>query len=210
MKQEERTRITYEKILAGAIKEFGTKSYENASLNTICNENHIAKGLLYHNFKNKDDLYLQCVKICFHELVEYLRSVPFSEENTIDSFKNLFQHRQIFFEKNPYYENIFFYVLLHSPAHLQNELLKIRREFDEFCMIHYKKLVKNIPLRKNISEEVAVQYFILFQEMFNGYFQKNLQTYDNFHTVIQDHEMSLSQIFDIFLYGIAEKSTDCI
>ena len=94
MKQEERTRITYEKILAGAIKEFGTKSYENASLNTICNENHIAKGLLYHNFKNKDDLYLQCVKICFHELVEYLRSVPFSEENTIDSFKNLFQHRQ--------------------------------------------------------------------------------------------------------------------
>ena len=46
MKQEERTRITYEKILAGAIKEFGTKSYENASLNTICNENHIAKGLL--------------------------------------------------------------------------------------------------------------------------------------------------------------------
>ena len=99
MKQEERTRITYEKILAGAIKEFGTKSYENASLNTICNENHIAKGLLYHNFKNKDDLYLQCVKICFHELVEYLRSVPFSEENTIDSFKNLFQHRQIFFEK---------------------------------------------------------------------------------------------------------------
>ena len=76
--------------------------------------------------------------------------------------------------------------------------------------MHYKKLVKNIPLRKNISEEVAVQYFILFQEMFNGYFQKNLQTYDNFHTVIQDHEMSLSQIFDIFLYGIAEKPTDCI
>jgi len=208
MKQEEKTRITYEKILNAAIKEFGTKSYENASLNTICSENHIAKGLLYHNFKNKDDLYLQCVKICFHALVEYLHTISFSEENMVDNFKNLIQQRQLFFEQNPYYGNIFFYVLLQPPVHLQNELSQIRREFDEFCLLHYRNLVKSISLRKEIKEETAIQYFVLFQEMFNGYFQKKLQISDNFHTVIQDHEMNLSQIFDIFLYGIAQKSTD--
>ena len=56
MKKEEKTRRTYEKIRNAAIVEFGTKSYENASLNTICSENNISKGLLYHNFKGKDDL----------------------------------------------------------------------------------------------------------------------------------------------------------
>lgn len=206
MKQEEKTKITYEKILNAAIKEFGTNSYENASLNTICSENHIAKGLLYHNFKNKDDLYLQCVKICFHALVEYLHNVPFSEENITDSFKNLIQQRQLFFEQNPYYGNIFFYASLLPPAHLQNELLQIRHEFDEFCVVHYSKLVKSIKLKNGITEETAVQYFILFQEMFNGYFQKKLQEHGNFHSVIQNHEMNLSQMFDIILYGIASET----
>ena len=46
--------ITYEKILDAAITEFGTKSYETASLNTVCSENNISKGLLYHHFKSKD------------------------------------------------------------------------------------------------------------------------------------------------------------
>lgn len=35
------------------MQEFGSKGYRGASLNTIC-EAGIPKGLLYHNFKNKD------------------------------------------------------------------------------------------------------------------------------------------------------------
>ena len=56
MRKEEKTRRTYERILSAAIAEFGTKSYDSASLTTLCNENQISKGLVYHNFKNKDEL----------------------------------------------------------------------------------------------------------------------------------------------------------
>lgn len=64
MKQSEKTKRTKEKIMAAAMEEFGTKSYDAASLNTMCIENQISKGLIYHNFKNKDQLYLQCVGQC--------------------------------------------------------------------------------------------------------------------------------------------------
>jgi TetR/AcrR family transcriptional regulator len=57
MKKEMKTELTKEKILSAAMKEFGAKGYEGASLNHIC-ETGIAKGLLYHNYENKDALFL--------------------------------------------------------------------------------------------------------------------------------------------------------
>lgn len=57
MKQSEKTKNTYNKILSSAIEEFGEKGYDNASLNTICSKYAISKGLIYHNFKNKDNLF---------------------------------------------------------------------------------------------------------------------------------------------------------
>ena len=58
--------------MTAALVEFGEKGYEAASINVICAESQISKGLLYHNFKSKDDLYLQCVKLCYNQMTEYL------------------------------------------------------------------------------------------------------------------------------------------
>ena len=62
MKKEEKTELTKKKILSAALQEFGSNGYRGASLNAIC-ESGTPKGLLYHNFKNKDALYLSCVKL---------------------------------------------------------------------------------------------------------------------------------------------------
>lgn len=72
MKKEKKTELTKKRILSLAIQEFGTKGYKGASLNSIC-EAGIPKGLLYHNFKNKDALYLSCVELCFHSLTQHLK-----------------------------------------------------------------------------------------------------------------------------------------
>ena len=46
MKQQEKTQRTQERILAAALVEFGEKGYEAASINAICAESQIPKGLL--------------------------------------------------------------------------------------------------------------------------------------------------------------------
>lgn len=38
-------------MLKASLIEFGNNSYKNTSTNDIC------KNIIYHNFKNKDDLY---------------------------------------------------------------------------------------------------------------------------------------------------------
>lgn len=44
-------------MLKVSLIEFGNNSYKNTSINNICKKYNISKGLIYHNFKNKDDLY---------------------------------------------------------------------------------------------------------------------------------------------------------
>lgn len=90
MKKEEKTKRTYERIMAAAIVEFGTKSYDSASITTLCNENQISKGLIYHNFKNKDDLYLKCVETSFREMAAYMKKREYKADSVKESIHNIF------------------------------------------------------------------------------------------------------------------------
>jgi len=47
-----------ERILNASIKEFAQKGFKNASTNEIVKEAGISKGLLFHYFNNKKDLFL--------------------------------------------------------------------------------------------------------------------------------------------------------
>lgn len=208
MKQSEKTKHTQERILAAAMAEFGAKGYENASLNAICSENQISKGLIYHNFKNKDALYLECVKICFDALTDYLQRENHPSENARDSMQRFLTVRQTFFQENPYYGNLFFNTVLQPPDHLRMEIQALRRGFDDYCTACYLELLKQIPLRPGIRPDMALEYFMIFQEMFNGYFQRKSRDSDEFSALIMDHEEKLSGLMDILLYGISKEKPD--
>ena len=47
-----------ERILAAAFNEFATHRFETASTNQIAKEAKVAKGLLFHYFKSKEELFL--------------------------------------------------------------------------------------------------------------------------------------------------------
>ena len=205
MKKEEKTKRTYERIMAAAIIEFGSKSYDNASLTTLCNENQISKGLIYHNFKNKDELYLKCVELCFEKMTDYFKSREYKAENVQKSMHNLFQIRQEFFKENPYYCNIFFNTVLQPPEHLRNEIQKLRRKYDEFYLQCFKELLQQIQLRDEITVDAAMEYFMLFLETFNGIFRNRSDEQEDMYALMEDHEINLSKILDIMLYGVAKK-----
>lgn len=205
MKKEEKTKRTYERIMAAAIVEFGTKSYDSASLTTLCNENQISKGLIYHNFKNKDELYLKCVEAAFHDMTVYMKSRVRKVDSMKDSIHNIFSVRQQFFEENPYYCNIFFYTVLQPPRHLQQAIHEIKEKSDEFYKDCFRDLLQKMKLRKGIGLEAAMEYFMVFMEMYNGYFQSKSSGINDMHALVKDHEVNLSRILDIMLYGVANE-----
>lgn len=205
MRKEEKTRRTYERILSAAIAEFGTKSYDSASLTTLCNENQISKGLVYHNFKNKDELYLKCVEKCFCEMIAYFRRMESKAGSMGENIQNLLNMRQKFFQENPYYCNIFFNTVLQPPEHLRREIGVLRQGYDKFYTDYFRALLQEVHLREGITADTAMEYFMIFFEMFNGYFQSKYYGKKDMHALMEDHEVNVSKILDIMLYGVVKQ-----
>ncbi len=206
MKQQEKTQRTQERILDAALVEFGEKGFEAASINVICAESQIPKGLLYHNFKNKDDLYLQCVQLCYHEMTEHLSSQELVCRGTQEDTKMLLTLRQRFFSDHPYHANLFFRALLQPPKHLLPQLKEVRRDYDSFCIAHYRNTLAGLSLRDGVTEEMALEYFTIFMEMFNGYFQSKADQGGDYKALMEAHEERLFEILDMMLYGIVKQN----
>ena len=204
MKQAEKTRKTRERILAAALEEFGQKGYATASVNSICEAGHIPKGLLYHNFKGKDELYLQCVGLCYDEMTAFLQARQFEIHDAREGLQRMLTLRQQFFSLYPQHANIFFDAVLRPPRHLLAELALLRKGFDAYFDARFLEALHCLTLRDGITTEMALEYFWVFTEMFNAYFQKKADLGGDQHDLIEAHEGKLPEIFDILLYGLAK------
>ena len=163
MKKEEKTKQTCEKIVHAATIEFGSRSYDAVSLNAICGKYQIAKGLIYHNFKNKDELYLYCVKKSFEKLMSYMEEGKEEAKTAREEIRIFLERREVFFAENPYDRNIFFNVMLYPAEHLKEALFGVMERYDAYIREQYRHLLSKIRLREGISMEMAVEYLSLFQ-----------------------------------------------
>ena len=71
MNQSEKTELTVLRIMQAALEEFGTGGYAAGTMNNICKRG-INKGLIYHNFKDKDELYLACLRQSCGKLMDLI------------------------------------------------------------------------------------------------------------------------------------------
>lgn len=198
MKKSERTELTISKILEAAINEFGKNGYSGGTVNNICNTG-INKGLLYHNFEGKDDLYLTCLNHSCQNLLNYL-----SEQDRTKNLESYLSARMDFFYKHPNEARIFFEALLSPPLHLSDKISKMISEFNVLNEKMYNTTLDSIILRDGISREDAVSYFHLMQLMLNGYFSSPTFQNTNMSEKVEIHEMIVSKLLNYMLYGIAK------
>lgn len=208
MKREEKNLQSRQKIMDAAIQEFGEKSYGEASLNTICDTGNLSKGIIYHYFTDKDELYLACVKECFDKLTSFLNRDDYDFTDFQRGINNYLAARYQFFRQYPHYSHLFFSTFLQPPTHLIKQIQELRKDFDAQSTRYYETALSHITLRENITNEEAMEYFFIFQEMFNGYFQSKAYENTDFNSLIKDHEMKLSKLLNMMLYGIAKEDSE--
>lgn len=199
MKKSEKTEITREKIMSASLQEFGTKGFDAGTLNNICAENGISKGLLYHNFSGKDDIYLKCVKLVLGKFTEELNAWEINGD-----LNRYMEMRFTFFHENQLYSRIFFEAILQPPKHLYGQIRELKKDFDEINLKIYRQALEALSLRPGISIEEAVEYFNIIQDMFNGYFSSPAYGGTEFDQLVWEHENKLGKVLDLMLYGIAK------
>lgn len=202
MNRDEKNLQTRRKIIDSALQEFSEKSYGEASLNTVCAAGNISKGIIYHYFKDKDELYLICVKECFDALTQYLSGVTIGNGMPVEAaLENYFDTRIAFFEAHPLYLKLFCNAVMSQPAHLLSAVAEITADFDALNLSVLTSLLETVKLRTDVTIQEVVEVFREYQDFVNTRFQ--LQTFGE--STLKEHEARCRRSLKILLYGVMER-----
>lgn len=205
MKQQERNLLSRKKILDSALLEFSHQGYGRSSVNTICTAGGISKGILYHYFQDKDELYLACVKQVFDELTAHLSAaLSDSSETSLAQLEQYFDARLAFFHLNPLHHKLFCDVVLSPPQHLAQAIRAIKADFDALNITTLTNLLQTVQLRGDVTVAAAVETFRLYQDFVNARYQMGLES----SVDLEQHEQTCKRSLTILLYGVVERGAE--
>lgn len=185
-----------------ALTEFSKKGYGASSINTICSAENISKGIIYHYFSTKDDLFLACVEGCFTLLTEYLKTGLCSEEEgAAERLEEYFSVRMDFFRENPVYQRIFCEAVITPPEHLRSGIQKRKQGFDLLNDQILEQILESVALRPQVTKDEVVDMFRRFQDFINA----NRQIVEFSRKEFEIHEENCRKAVDILLYGVVNK-----
>lgn len=205
MKQKEKSTNTKIKILNAALKEFSTNSYEKSSINKICKNGHIAKGVMYHYFKNKDELYLYCVQYCYKLIIEYYKNSLKECDSWKSGIENFFKIRYSLFLENPEITKVFFFTIFHEPEHLSEYIKKIRQELENISYNYFTNILNKMNLRKGITVDEIISVIGAIENTLNQTFKMDENNSDDIEKLIFKYEETIKKYGDILLFGILEQ-----
>lgn len=199
LKQIDKNIKSRKNIQKHAIKEFAVKGYGQSSVNAICASGNLSKGVLYHYFNDKDEIYIMCVQACFDALCDYLSDNL--EINSKDASQSYFDSRYKFFKENPLYQNIFCEAVVSPPKHLIGQINDCKKKFDELNKSVLLKILKDYNLREDITEEQIVSVMQLFQDFVNARYKMMPGDEPD----MKKHDELATKALDILLYGVVKR-----
>lgn len=203
MKREDKNALSRTRILDAALQEFSAKGYEGASLNAAWAEKGISKGIIYHHFKDKDEIYLLCVKQCFEELTAYLsKRVETLGGTPAQQLEAYFDARAHFFASNPLFLGIFCDAAFQPPAALAAAIADCRRDLDALNISVLTRLLRAAPLRKGLRVDMIVEDFRCYMDFFNLRFQSEWKHAPSPERALKEHEERCHRQLDIWLHGV--------
>lgn len=202
MKRDEKNLQTRRRIIDSALQEFGQKSYGEASLNTICGSGNISKGIIYHYFQDKEELYLICVRECFDVLTDYLSgAVSLAHKPVEEALAGYFDARITFFGEHPLYLGIFCSAVMNPPAHLSAEIEEATADFQAQAVSILTALLGSVKLRHGVTIAEVTEVIREYQDFVNTRFQN--KTFGA--STLTEHEQRCRRFLQILLYGVIER-----
>ena len=197
MKRQEKNQKTKRRILDGALSEFSEQGYGASSINALCSAQGISKGIIYHYFSSKDDVFLACVNECFCLLTNCLaKSIQTVTGNVEKQLEEYFAARLSFFTEYPIYQRIFCEAVVTPPTHLREEVRQCKKSFDVLNLQILERILKPIPLRPEITREEVIETFQEFQDYINAQYQT---------VAFEAHEKRYRRVMKVLLYGVIDR-----
>lgn len=192
MNQTERNELSRARILMHASAEFAEHGYHGASVNRICEKGKVSKGLMYHYYKEKDDLYLSCIKMCFSRIGAFILAELDKDSITVDEF---FDRRATYFEEHP----VHYYLYLDAITNISPHIQKYRVEYDNTNYKIFSTVIKNQYSDANIDINFAFKMLTIMRRGVNSYI--GTQKSESFSPA--DHAALCKQVVNTVIRGLS-------
>ena len=197
MKKELKTKLTQECIIEAALIEFSQKGYKAFGINELCKNHKISKGILYHNFSGKTEIYLACVRESFQKAVSSIRG----ESGAIPSLADYMERRHRFSKDFPHHSHVFFEAWMTAPAEIAEEVAKEEVVFEDLNRQVSEKLLTESTLKDHISQEQALDYLSFIQQLFRSYYLAASGSKEP-TSLASQYEKDLQKVLHLMIYGI--------
>jgi TetR/AcrR family transcriptional regulator len=135
-----------DRIINAALKEFAQKGYDNASTNEIVKDAEISKGLLFHYFKNKKQLFLflydYCVELTFEELFS---KIDLTEKDFFNRMRQGIIVKMELLRKYPEIIKFIGAVFIEDSSEVKNDVINKNKEL---MANSYSRMFENIDMSK--------------------------------------------------------------
>lgn len=145
-------------ILDAALTEFAEKGFERASTNAIAAEAGVAKGLVFHYFGSKEELFLSVLD----DVIAHL--APAFEETLEKAPKELFarvtawtERKLQFLREDPRRLRFFFVAMVDAPEDLQSRARDRAERLTRGLMPRFLEGLDPSKLRPGVSPEDALE-----------------------------------------------------
>ena len=186
-----------ERIINIALEEFAQNGYQSASTNVICKKAKVSKGLLYHYYGSKENLYLSVLRYFIDEFKENITIyIEDSNKKGIDYISDYFNAKFKFFGENPQYSKLVLNLLLNNNIEGAEILAN---EFEEYNNVLLYEIIKNIDFNPKFNRNKAFELIVMIGSKLEEKHMKDIESKDK-HIVIEefrkDHKIMLEMVFE--------------
>ncbi len=163
-----------EKVFKAAVREFASKGYRNASMNSVVKIARISKGSLFQYFRTKQDLFDGVVEMALIEVKNYLRQVR--EETSgmpfFDRMARLIRAGFGFIDTHPLLARIYFHLIQSGETPFGVErMLQLHKLSDEFMADLIHDAMSRGEIREDLDvERVAFLVNALMETLLRAYY----------------------------------------
>lgn len=165
-----------DKIITISMEEFAEKGYKNASTNTITTRADISKGLLFHYFKSKKNLYLYIIHFVSERLAEnmLISMKAIREDDFFTKIKKLVMAKLSTALEYPTEYQLFTRAMTEPPKELQVEIMNIMQNLiEKYTPLNEQVIFESLDpteLRDTIPYEKAIEISrLLFEQLGKKY-----------------------------------------
>jgi len=142
-------------ILNSAIKIFGEKGFQNATISEIAKESGIGDATIYEYFKNKEDILLAIPVEITKELIPQVNDHMMGIKGALNKLRKFIWWWLNYVEKNPGYGSIVLLELKTSKTYVSNEAYQAARNFYKIVLDIIKEGQEEEVIKKEINIYLA-------------------------------------------------------